>query len=157
MLTGSLAMNYYATPRMTRDIDLVAELEPADVARILAIFEPGYYVSEIAVAEAIRDRSSFNLIEQVRVVKVNVFPRKRDTFRATEFARKRHVTIGDFSVWMVSAEDLVLAKLLWGRDSHSNVQNRDVRMLLQGTLDREYIETWVRSLGLVEAWAKVTQ
>lgn len=27
MLTGSLAMNYYATPRMTRDINVVAELE----------------------------------------------------------------------------------------------------------------------------------
>ena len=26
MLTGSMAMNYYAQPRMTRDIDLVIEL-----------------------------------------------------------------------------------------------------------------------------------
>jgi len=27
MLTGSMAMNYYAQPRMTRDIDIVVELE----------------------------------------------------------------------------------------------------------------------------------
>lgn len=26
MLTGSLAANFYATPRMTRDIDIVVEL-----------------------------------------------------------------------------------------------------------------------------------
>ena len=26
MVTGSIAMNYYAVPRMTRDIDLVVEL-----------------------------------------------------------------------------------------------------------------------------------
>ena len=26
MLTGSMAMNYYAVPRMTRDIDLVVEV-----------------------------------------------------------------------------------------------------------------------------------
>jgi len=31
MLTGSLAMSYYAQPRMTRDIDLVVEI-PNNVA-----------------------------------------------------------------------------------------------------------------------------
>ena len=29
MLTGSLAMSYYARPRMTRDIDIVVALEAA--------------------------------------------------------------------------------------------------------------------------------
>ena len=32
MLTGSMAMNYYAEPRMTRDIDLVIALCPEDAA-----------------------------------------------------------------------------------------------------------------------------
>jgi hypothetical protein len=31
MLTDSVAMNYYAQPRMTRDIDLVAALGETDV------------------------------------------------------------------------------------------------------------------------------
>ena len=31
MLTGSIAMNYYATPRMTRDIDLVIELNNSKI------------------------------------------------------------------------------------------------------------------------------
>ena len=30
MVTGSMAVNYYATPRMTRDIDLVVELSEED-------------------------------------------------------------------------------------------------------------------------------
>jgi hypothetical protein len=30
MLTGSMAANYYAVPRMTRDIDLVVELSLVD-------------------------------------------------------------------------------------------------------------------------------
>ena len=33
MVTGSVAMNHYAVPRMTRDIDLVVELSVADVDR----------------------------------------------------------------------------------------------------------------------------
>jgi hypothetical protein len=32
MLTGSLAMSYYARPRMTRDIDLVVALDAAAAA-----------------------------------------------------------------------------------------------------------------------------
>ncbi|MFN8002097.1 MAG: hypothetical protein U0X75_13895 [Acidobacteriota bacterium] len=39
MLTGSVAMNHYAQPRMTRDIDLVIALKPGDAARIIALFE----------------------------------------------------------------------------------------------------------------------
>jgi hypothetical protein len=40
MLTGSMAMNYYAQPRMTRDIDLVVAVEPRDAGALAAAFEP---------------------------------------------------------------------------------------------------------------------
>jgi len=35
MLTGSMAMNYYAQPRMTRDIDLVVALTPQDIDKVV--------------------------------------------------------------------------------------------------------------------------
>jgi hypothetical protein len=35
MLTGSMAMNYYAQPRMTRDIDVVLALGPSDAGRVV--------------------------------------------------------------------------------------------------------------------------
>jgi len=38
MLTGSMAMNYYAQPRMTRDIDVVIAIAPDDVHRVLLCF-----------------------------------------------------------------------------------------------------------------------
>ena len=34
MLTGSMAMNYYAQPRMTRDIDIVVDLKPGDAVAV---------------------------------------------------------------------------------------------------------------------------
>jgi hypothetical protein len=34
MVSGLMAMNYYAQPRMTRDIDLVVEMGNTDAARI---------------------------------------------------------------------------------------------------------------------------
>ena len=38
MLTGSMAMNYYAQPRMTRDIDVVVALHAGQVETLLRIF-----------------------------------------------------------------------------------------------------------------------
>jgi len=112
-------------------------------------------VSQDAVAEAVRDRSSFNVIEQTSVTKVDVFPRKRDRFREAEFARRHHIAIGDFSTWIVTVEDLMLAKLLWARTSRSEVQLGDVRTLRRGDVDRTYIETWIRALALDDLWAEV--
>jgi hypothetical protein len=37
MLTGSMAMNYYAQPRMTRDIDLVVALTPQDTETVVRL------------------------------------------------------------------------------------------------------------------------
>ena len=34
MLTGSMALNFYAVPRMTRDLDIVIELEMSDAAKL---------------------------------------------------------------------------------------------------------------------------
>jgi hypothetical protein len=44
MVTGSMALNYYAVPRMTRDIDLVAELAVADADRLGDILGDDFYL-----------------------------------------------------------------------------------------------------------------
>lgn len=154
MLTGSLAMNYYAEPRMTRDIDLVIELQPDDVERVAALFEPIYYVSREAVAEAAIHRSSFNLIHRDSVIKVDCFPRKPGAFREAEFDRRRHAKIGDFSTYLVTREDLILSKLLWARESLSEVQLRDIRNLMTSPFDEAYVLDWVDRLGLAEIWTQ---
>jgi hypothetical protein len=49
MLTGSFALAYYATPRMTRDLDIVVALDEKDVFLALEIF----YRSRDAIARQI--------------------------------------------------------------------------------------------------------
>src|SRR5712691_2359468 len=53
MVTGSVAMNHYAVPRMTRDIDLVVELSSADVDRVCRLFEADFDVDRQAVHRAV--------------------------------------------------------------------------------------------------------
>jgi len=81
MLTGSMALNYYAVPRMTRDIDLVVELGPGDADRLVQLFEQDFYVEPEAVRRAIAAQGIFNLIHDVHVIKVDCVVRKDTEYR----------------------------------------------------------------------------
>jgi hypothetical protein len=157
MLTGSMAMNYYAQPRMTRDIDVVIALQPADASRVVELFSPDYYVSRMAVDDSIARQSLFNLIHNASVIKVDCIVRKRDEYRLIEFDRRQRIRIEDFETWIVSKEDLVLSKLFWARDSHSELQLRDVRNLVSTGCDRAYIELWMGALDVTNLWQEVSQ
>jgi hypothetical protein len=148
MLTGSLAMNYYAQPRMTRDIDIVVALEANDTDTITRLFNLDYYVAREAVSEAIAHQSIFNLIHQESVIKVDCIVRKDSDYRRLEFERRRAVLIRDFTIWIVSKEDLIISKLYWAQDSHSELQLRDVKNLLATGYDDHYLEKWTQALGL---------
>ncbi len=152
MLTGSMAMNYYAQPRMTRDIDLVVALTPQDTDTIVRLFTPDYYVSREAVSQSIAQESLFNLIHLESVIKVDCIVRKDNPYRRAEFERRQRISIEDFSIWMASKEDLIISKLWWAKDSHSEMQLRDVKNLTSTGCDRDYIEHWTNELGLRTLW-----
>jgi len=149
MLTGSMAMNYYAQPRMTRDIDVVIAISLDDVGRVAALFRPDYYVSEENIRESLAHESIFNLIHQESVIKVDCIIRKSSEYRKTEFERRQRIPILDFTTFIVSKEDLIISKLSWAKDSHSEIQLGDVRNLLATGYDAEYVERWTRELELV--------
>jgi hypothetical protein len=152
MLTGSMAMNYYAQPRMTRDIDVVVALTPKDADAVVKLFAPDYYVSAEAVSGSIANESMFNLIHEESVIKVDCIVRKNQPYRRAEFERRQRITIEDFSTWIVSKEDLIISKLFWAKDSHSELQLRDVKNLAETDCDTAYIERWTSELGLLNLW-----
>ena len=148
MLTGSMAMNYYAQPRMTRDIDVVIEITPEDVDRVTALFRPDYYVSEQSIQESLAHESIFNLIHRESVIKVDCIVRKSSEYRRVEFGRRQRIAIREFTTFIVSKEDLIISKLFWAKDSHSETQLGDVRNLAATGYDAVYLRRWTRELGL---------
>ena len=152
MLTGSMAMNYYAQPRMTRDIDIVVALAPNDAETIARLFIPDYYVSLDAVRDSILNESMFNLVHQESVIKVDCIVRKQSPYRRAEFERRQCITIEDFSTWIERKEDLILSKLDWAKDSRSEIQLRDVKNLAATSCDEEYVHRWAKVLGVAELW-----
>lgn len=148
MLTGSMAMNYYAVPRMTRDIDLVIALQPASVARFVRALTPDYMIVEEAVAGAVSDGFMFNAIHEEAIIKVDFVCRKNEDYRLLEFERRQQVSIGNFKTWIVSREDLILSKLAWSKDSQSQTQRQDVSNLLSADCDLDYLHLWSARLGV---------
>jgi len=155
MLTGSVAMNYYAQPRMTRDIDLVVSLNNAQIEEFFSLFESEYYFDRQNVTQAISRRGMFNLIHNDAVIKVDCVVLKADAYRQEEFARRRQINIGKFKTWIVSREDLILSKLFWAKDSKSEMQLGDVRNLLSTDCDIEYLRSRAKTLNVDELLEKL--
>lgn len=148
MLTGSIAMNYYAEPRMTRDIDVVIALRSEDIESLISEFSPDYYIEREAVRESIQHESVFNLLHMESIIKIDCIIRKSTEYRRVEFERRKRIAIESISTYIVSKEDLILSKLYWARDSRSEMQIRDVANLMQTGYDEQYVRFWANKLGI---------
>ncbi len=155
MLTGSFAMHFHANPRMTRDIDIVVELTERDVKKLCATLSSEFYTDEEMAIQAIREGSLFNIIFHKAAFKVDFVIKKQTEYAMEAFSRKQELVLLGEKVWVSSAEDLVVSKLDWARDSHSELQLRDVSNLLKVKgLDISYVEKWIDKLGLSGLYAK---
>ncbi len=157
MVTGSIAMNYYAFPRMTRDIDIVIEMQEKDTAIIVNLFKDDFYVDQDSIKQAIRSHGMFNIIHNEYVIKIDFIVKKSSLYRQTEFQRKRQIIIEEVPMWIVSPEDLILSKLWWSRDSQSEMQIGDIKNLLESVddLDNVYIDKWLVEMDLQDMYKKV--
>ena len=148
MLTGSFALAYYATPRMTRHLDFVVALGEADVDSLVAAVSNDFYTDGDLAREAVRTEQLFNLMHLESALTIDLIVRKSSEYRQLELARRKPVSIAALSTWVVSAEHLILSKLVCAKDSGSELQLRDVRALLATEIEIVYIRTWAPRLGV---------
>lgn len=159
MISGSIAANYYTVPRMTRDIDIVVELKDTSIDKFVGIFEKDFYIDKETINAEILQRGMFNLIHNQYVIKVDFIVRKDTEFQNASFSRRKKVLIENSPMWFISPEDLILAKLLWARDNHSEMQLKDIKNLIKTTddLDLKYIKGWVSKLHLEKIYKEARQ
>lgn len=158
MVTGSVAMNMYATPRMTRDIDIVVEISEEDASLVVELFGADFYVDKQMIIDAVRTQRMFNIIHNEYVIKVDFIVRKNSPYRKVEFGRRYKVRVDSVPIWMVSPEDLIISKLWWAKDSRSEMQMTDVRNILRQTkeIDNNYLGKWIRELKLMELYKELS-
>ena len=149
MLSGSIAMGIYTLHRATRDFDFVVHLQLSEVEKFSACFKEGYYCNTDAVKDAINEHSIFNVVDHASGYKADFIILKNDDFHQLEFSRRKEIEYLDQKIFVVSAEDLVLSKLIWIQDYQSAVQMEDIKSILSNApLDLDYIYRWIEQLQL---------
>lgn len=149
MLSGSLAMNVYTVPRMTRDIDIVIHLEFKDIDTFSDLFREGFYIYKEGIKSEIQREGMFNVINYESGEKIDFIIRKNTEFHINEFQRRKRTEAFGFKAWVVSIEDLIISKLKWIQDLESETQKRDISNLLNSTdVDRVYVDFWCEKLNL---------
>lgn len=150
-IMGGIAVRAHGIPRPTYDVDFTLAV-PRDrlEAMFAAITERGYSVPEQYT------RGWVDSVGGMPLVKVRLFLDGRavdaDIFIAeTDFQREviaRHVTadVEGRSVKLVSAEDLILFKLIASRP-RDLIDIQDV-LFTQGELDEPYLRRWAGPLGV---------
>lgn len=156
LVGGSLASSFHGTPRSTNDADLVADLKLAHVPLLAAALEADFYLDRGRIRDAVRRRSSFQVIYLETMFKVDVFVLKNDPLAREEMHRRRRIVVDEKSgraIDVASPEDTVLQKIAWYRlgGGASQRQWDDVLGVLKvqrHDLDREYLERWAAHLDV---------
>lgn len=155
MVTGSFAMSAYGEIRYTRDIDIVIQIDRADVAGFASAFADKYYVSDLSIERAIDHRSIFNMVNLETGEKIDCIIQKDTEFARVSFGRRRRAIVSGIEFWTTTKEDLMIAKLNWARESHSEMQIRDIANLSYDEYESTYVAGWVEILGLSGIWNEV--
>lgn len=156
LVGGSLASSLHGIPRSTQDADLVADLRPEHVVPLVAALKDTFYIDAERAGDAIRGRSSFNVIHLATMTKVDLFVLKDDELSRLEMERRQEVALTEEPgtvLPVASAEDTVLQKLAWFRmgGGVSERQWNDVLGVLKvkrGRLDLIYLGDWAERTGL---------
>ncbi|MBI5451985.1 nucleotidyltransferase, partial [Candidatus Gottesmanbacteria bacterium] len=128
LLTGSFAVSYYGYPRSTHDIDFILEIPKesmAEILKVLAELNKDYDYSVTDIKDAISRASQFNIFHLESGIKLDFWIAKNDEFEKGKFVRSKTVRIMKQRIAVISAEDLILNKLLWCREVRSERHMRD--------------------------------
>jgi len=159
MVAGSFASTFHGVARATQDLDLV--IDPSSVAlnSFLASLDPDtYYFDPDTARDALRRRSQFNVIDMTTAWKADLIICKDRPFSLEEFARRQPAELLGTRTYVATAEDSIIAKLEWAKQSDSTRQLRDVAGIIAmrgDALDLEYIERWVGALVIEAQWTRV--
>ncbi len=150
MISGSFAMGAYDTPRSSNYVDLVVNIKNENVEILLNEFPiEEYYVNPQTVKTEVNERGFFNIIDKQSGNKIDFIVLKNHPHKQLEFQRKKIRNLFGTNFWIVSLEDLILAKLQWMQDSASEKQRDDIENLFRDTEpDLTYIHQWCKDLNL---------
>jgi len=174
MVGGSIALNAWASPRTTHDMDIAVDLPEERIVEFCRYFSPErYYIDSDDMSSAFLHRDDVSLgmysfHDMDTGFKVDLFPiRASDQAQQTALARRVKVNLlANLQAYVCAPDDLLVQKLRWHAASASEKQLRDCLNLLLADLKRptsliawDYVEGWVAQLEeeVQQAWEIVKE
>ena len=163
-VVGSVAASNWGVVRTTRDIDMIAFLTEERVEKLIgSLSGDDLYVPVEEVRRSPTTLGSFNILHPESGGKIDVFVRAAgDNFDSARLLRRVRARLLGQDTWVCTAEDIILAKLLWRLETRSERQWQDCAELASfNDLDVNHMRQWAKKLGVVEdledLLAQVTQ
>ena len=160
---GSWASTAFGDPRLTNDVDILAEFTEENLPAFLSFLPETFYADAPDALQALRRGRPFNVIHIPTVLKFDFFPSRAFPLGAEELERAISISVTSLSqhpVWFVTPEDILLAKLHWFRlgGEMSEVQWRDIQGVVHGcaeNFDYGYLERSAKKLGILDLQNRV--
>src|SRR5436853_141908 len=100
MLTGSMASNYWGTPRTTHDIDFVILMRPEQVDRFAGVFEKDLFIQRDSVRSVFKPPYQFNVLDNQSALKADFWQLRDNVFEQEMFRRRLSVLLLDHEAWI---------------------------------------------------------
>jgi hypothetical protein len=167
-ITGSVASNYWGTPRLTHDIDIIVVFAIERVGQMVRAFSSDFYMTEEAAHLAAVTHGMVNVLDPTHGFKADLWHVSADPFNHTMLARRlRAEVFPRISAWIAAPEDVLLHKLVWNKITPSDRQLMDaagIAAVQEDKLDLEYLRDWATRQGtltqleevLAGKWLKAT-
>ncbi len=151
----------YGDPRMTRDMDVVIEVDPLSVAALCDNFpDPDWYVSPEAAQEAVKRRKQFNVVHLPTGNKIG-FMIVRDTeWGRQQLLRRQPINVDGYPAYSAHPEDIILGKLQYFHEGGSDKHLTDISKMLETSgelIDQDNVARWADELNVRDEWDLVLQ
>ncbi len=154
-ITGSEALGRYGEPRMTADLDVVVDLDVTAFARTVQGLDAAYLVNDPIDYDG---HLMASLVSIAEVGKVDLILDRGTAWSRSAMDRRQRWEHPFFGwVWVLTLEDLLIAKLAWSEGT-SELQLRDCRNLMrvnETRIDWPYLERWAGTEGVAELLERV--
>lgn len=153
---GSIASSVYGQVRFTQDADVMVDAFSSKTSLFYEKVSKSFYISKEAMQQAIRLKTSFNIIHLETAFKIDIFISKAGPYDRQVLLRAAKMQLGQTeqeAFFFVSSEDIILLKLLWYEQGHrvSEKQWNDILgviMTQKQRLDLDYLKNWAKTLAI---------
>lgn len=144
LLIGGLAVGILGEPRMTQDIDLILFIPKTSIPNFLKkLKNEGFGFNLHAVLKDLELKGAFRISYQELWVDFIV---SSTAFENSAFKRKTKVKLLGKTVNIPSPEDLILLKLIPGRE-RDILDAKSIIERHRGRLNKHYLEEWAQKLS----------